>query len=159
MPACRRLANLAKAESSDIVASAYGVDSLQFGRDYLIPKPFDPRLILEIAPAVAKAAMDSGVATRPITDWPAYRDKLNQFVFRSGLIMKPLFERARRDIKRVVYAEAEEERVLRAVQTVVDERLAAPILIGRRSVVERRIEKLGLRLKEKRDFELVDPTG
>jgi malate dehydrogenase (oxaloacetate-decarboxylating)(NADP+) len=151
------LANLAKAESSDIVASAYGIDSMQFGREYLIPKPFDPRLILEIAPAVAKAAMDSGVATRPIADWPAYRDKLNQFVFRSGLIMKPLFERARRDIKRVVYAEAEEERVLRAVQTVVDERLAAPILIGRRSVVERRIEKLGLRLKETRDFELVDP--
>ncbi len=151
------LANLAKAESSDIVASAYGVDSMQFGREYLIPKPFDPRLILEIAPAVAKAAMDSGVATRPITDWPAYRDKLNQFVFRSGLIMKPLFERARRDTKRVVYAEGEEERVLRAVQTVVDERLAAPILIGRRSVVERRIEKLGLRLKETRDFELVDP--
>ncbi|HWA50316.1 MAG TPA: NADP-dependent malic enzyme [Dongiaceae bacterium] len=151
------LANLAKAESSDIVASAYGLDSMQFGREYLIPKPFDPRLILEIAPAVAKAAMDSGVATRPIADWPAYRDKLNQFVFRSGLIMKPLFERARRDIKRVVYAEAEEERVLRAVQTVVDERLAAPILIGRRSVVERRIEKLGLRLKETRDFELVDP--
>jgi malate dehydrogenase (oxaloacetate-decarboxylating)(NADP+) len=151
------LANLAKAESSDIVASAYGVDSMQFGRDYLIPKPFDPRLILEIAPAVAKAAMDSRVATRPITDWPAYRDKLNQFVFRSGLIMKPLFERARRDSKRVVYAEGEEERVLRAVQTVVDERLASPILIGRRAVVERRIEKLGLRLKETRDFELVDP--
>ncbi|HNB27944.1 MAG TPA: phosphate acyltransferase, partial [Alphaproteobacteria bacterium] len=118
------LANLAKAESSDIVASAYGIESMAFGRDYLIPKPFDPRLILEIAPAVAKAAMDSGVATRPITDWPAYRDKLNQFVFRSGLIMKPLFERARRDCKRVVFAEGEEERVLRAVQTVVDEKLA-----------------------------------
>jgi malate dehydrogenase (oxaloacetate-decarboxylating)(NADP+) len=151
------LANLAKAESSDIVASAYGVDSMQFGRDYLIPKPFDPAPDPGDRAAVAKAAMDSGVATRPITDWPAYRDKLNQFVFRSGLIMKPLFERARRDIKRVVYAEAEEERVLRAVQTVVDERLASPILIGRRSVVERRIEKLGLRLKETRDFELVDP--
>jgi len=151
------LANLAKAESSDIVASAYGVESMAFGRDYLIPKPFDPRLILEIAPAVAKAAMDSGVATRPITDWPAYRDKLNQFVFRSGLIMKPLFERARRDCKRVVFAEGEEERVLRAVQTVVDEKLASPILIGRRAVVERRIEKLGLRLKEGRCFELCDP--
>jgi len=151
------LANLAKAESSDIVASAYGVDGMQFGRDYLIPKPFDPRLILEIAPAVAKAAMDSGVATRPITDWPAYRDRLNQFVFRSGLIMKPLFERARRDTKRVVYAEGEQERVLRAVQTVVDERLASPILIGRRAVVERRIERLGLRLREGRDFALCDP--
>ncbi len=151
------LASLAKAESSDIVASAYGVESMAFGRDYLIPKPFDPRLILEIAPAVAKAAMDSGVATRPITDWPAYRDKLNQFVFRSGLIMKPLFERARRDCKRVVFAEGEEERVLRAVQTVVDEKLAAPILIGRRAVVERRIEKLGLRLREGRCFVLCDP--
>ncbi len=151
------LASLAKAESSDIVASAYGIESMAFGRDYLIPKPFDPRLILEIAPAVAKAAMDSGVATRPITDWPAYRDKLNQFVFRSGLIMKPLFERARRDCKRVVFAEGEEERVLRAVQTVVDEKLAAPILIGRRAVVERRIEKLGLRLREGRCFELCDP--
>jgi malate dehydrogenase (oxaloacetate-decarboxylating)(NADP+) len=151
------LASLAKAESSDIVASAYGVDSMQFGRDYLIPKPFDPRLILEIAPAVAKAAMDSGVATRPITDWPAYRDRLNQFVFRSGLIMKPLFERARGDCKRVVFAEGEEERVLRAVQTVVDEKLAAPILIGRRAVVQRRIEKLGLRLREGRCFVLVDP--
>ncbi|MBL9035426.1 MAG: NADP-dependent malic enzyme [Rhodospirillaceae bacterium] len=151
------LANLAKAESSDVVASAYGVESMAFGREYLIPKPFDPRLILEIAPAVAKAAMDSGVATRPIADWPAYRDKLNQFVFRSGLIMKPLFERARRDCKRVVYAEGEEERVLRAVQTVVDEKLAAPILIGRRAVVERRIAKLGLRLREGRCFELCDP--
>lgn len=151
------LANLAKAESSEIVATAYGVEGMEFGREYLIPKPFDPRLISEIAPAVARAAMDSGVATRPITDWPAYRDKLNQFVFRSGLIMKPLFERARRDCKRVVYAEAEEERVLRAVQTVVDEKLAAPILIGRRAVVERRIEKLGLRLKEGRCFTLVDP--
>ena len=153
----RALANLAKAESSDIVASAYGIESTAFGRDYLIPKPFDPRLILEIAPAVAKAAMDSGVATRPITDWPAYRDKLNQFVFRSGLIMKPLFERARHDCKRVVFAEGEEERVLRAVQTVVDEKLASPILIGRRAVVERRIEKLGLRLREGRCFELCDP--
>jgi malate dehydrogenase (oxaloacetate-decarboxylating)(NADP+) len=151
------LADLAKAESSDIVASAYGIESMAFGRDYLIPKPFDPRLILEIAPAVAKAAMDSGVATRPITDWPAYRDKLNQFVFRSGLIMKPLFERARHDCKRVVFAEGEEERVLRAVQTVVDEKLASPILIGRRAVVERRIEKLGLRLREGRCFELCDP--
>ena len=151
------IANLARAEASDIVASAYGGQDLAFGRDYLIPKPFDPRLILEIAPAVAKAAMDSGVATRPIADWTAYHDRLNQFVFRSGLIMKPLFERARRDTKRVVFAEGEEERVLRAVQTVVDEKLAAPILIGRRAVVERRIEKLGLRLREGRCFVLCDP--
>ena len=137
-----------EAEASDIVANAYGGETPAFGREYLIPRPFDPRLIVQIAPAVAKAAMDSGVATRPITDWTAYHDRLNQFVFRSGLIMKPLFERARGDCKKVVYAEGEEERVLRAVQTVVDEKLADPILIGRRGVVERRIEKLGLRIRE-----------
>jgi malate dehydrogenase (oxaloacetate-decarboxylating)(NADP+) len=155
----KAIANLAKAEASDIVANAYGGQELAFGREYLIPKPFDPRLILEIAPAVAKAAMDSGVATRPITDWPAYRDRLNQFVFRSGLVMRPLFERARREKKRIVYAEGEEERVLRAVQTAVDERLAQPILIGRRAVVERRIEKLGLRIRDGKDFDLVDPEN
>jgi malate dehydrogenase (oxaloacetate-decarboxylating)(NADP+) len=153
----KAIADLAKAEASDIVASAYGGETPCFGPDYLIPRPFDPRLIVQIAPAVAKAAMDSGVATRPITDWSAYRDRLNQFVFRSGLLMKPLFERARRDCKRVVYAEGEEERVLRAVQTVVDEKLAQPVLIGRRGVVERRIEKLGLRIREGKDFTLVDP--
>jgi malate dehydrogenase (oxaloacetate-decarboxylating)(NADP+) len=155
----KAIADLAKAEASDIVANAYGGESLAFGRDYLIPRPFDPRLIVQIAPAVAKAAMDSGVATRPITDWPAYRDRLNQFVFRSGLIMKPLFERARRDAKRVVYAEGEDERVLRAVQTVVDEKLAQPILIGRRAVIERRIEKLGLRIRDGEHFTLVDPEN
>ena len=155
----KAIADLAKAEASDIVANAYGGETPAFGREYLIPRPFDPRLIVQIAPAVAKAAMDSGVATRPITDWPAYRDKLNQFVFRSGFIMKPLFERARRDVKRVVYAEGEEERVLRAVQTVVDEKLAEPILIGRRAVVERRIEKLGLRIREGKQFTLIDPEN
>jgi malate dehydrogenase (oxaloacetate-decarboxylating)(NADP+) len=155
----KAIADLAKAEASDIVANAYGGETPAFGRDYLIPRPFDPRLIVQIAPAVAKAAMDSGVATRPITDWPAYRDRLNQFVFRSGLLMKPLFERARRDCKKVVYAEGEEERVLRAVQTVVDEKLAQPILIGRRAVVERRIEKLGLRIREGKQFTLIDPES
>jgi len=155
----KAIADLAKAEASDIVANAYGGETPAFGRDYLIPRPFDPRLIVQIAPAVAKAAMDSGVATRPITDWPAYRDRLNQFVFRSGLLMKPLFERARRDCKKVVYAEGEEERVLRAVQTVVDEKLAEPILIGRRAVVERRIEKLGLRIREGKQFTLIDPES
>jgi malate dehydrogenase (oxaloacetate-decarboxylating)(NADP+) len=155
----KAIADLAKAEASDIVASAYGGETPCFGPDYLIPRPFDPRLIVQIAPAVAKAAMDSGVATRPIIDWTAYHDRLNQFVFRSGLLMKPLFERARRDAKRVVYAEGEEERVLRAVQTVVDERLAEPILIGRRGVVERRIEKLGLRIREGKHFTLVDPEN
>ncbi len=155
----RAIANLARAESSDVVANAYGGQSLQFGPEYLIPRPFDPRLIVEIAPAVAKAAMESGVATRPITDWDAYREKLQQFVFRSGLVMKPIFDRARRDPRRVVYAEGEEERVLQAAQTVVDEGIARPILIGRRAVVEKRIERLGLRLKEGTNFELCDPEG
>jgi malate dehydrogenase (oxaloacetate-decarboxylating)(NADP+) len=151
------LADLAMQEGSDIVANAYGDSEASFGADYLIPRPFDPRLILELAPAVAKAAMDSGVATRPITDFDAYRHRLEQFVYRSGLMMKPVFSRAREEPKRVVYAEGEEERVLRAAQVVVDDGLAYPVLIGRREVVERRVRTLGLRLKEDRDFELVDP--
>ncbi len=151
------LADLAQAEMSDIVAAAYGGKSLRFGPDYLIPRPFDPRLIVELASAVAKAAMESGVATRPIEDLHAYRQKLSQFVFRSGLVMKPIFESARRTPQRVVYAEGEEERVLRAVQTVVNEGLAKPILIGRRRVVASRIERYGLRLRIGIDFELVDP--
>jgi malate dehydrogenase (oxaloacetate-decarboxylating)(NADP+) len=155
----KAIANLARAESSDIVASAYADQELQFGPEYLIPKPFDPRLIVEIAPAVAKAAMESGVATRPIIDWEEYREKLSQFVFRSSLLMKPIFERARREPCRVVYAEGEDERVLRAVQTVLDEHLAKPILIGRRAVVEKRIEKLGLRLRLGTDVELCDPEN
>jgi malate dehydrogenase (oxaloacetate-decarboxylating)(NADP+) len=155
----KAIARLARAEVSDVAASAYGGETPQFGPEYLIPRPFDPRLIMEIAPAVAKAAMESKVATRPIKDWSAYRGRLEQFVFRSGLIMKPLFERARHDPKRVVYAEGEEERVLGAVQTAVDEGLAKPILIGRKSVVEKRIERLTLRLKAGRDFELVDPEN
>ncbi len=153
------ISDLALAEPSDVVAAAYGDTPLTFGPDYIIPKPFDPRLILQIAPAVAKAAMDSGVATRPITDFDAYRQRLSQFVFRSGIAMKPIFERARLDPKRVVYAEGEDERVLRAVQQVVDERLARPILIGRREVVARRIDKLQLRLKIDETVELVDPTN
>jgi len=153
------LADLAQVEMSDIVAAAYGGESLCFGPDYIIPKPFDPRLLVELAPAVAKAAMDSGVATRPIEDLRAYRQTLSQFVFRSGLVMKPIFEGARRDPRRVVYAEGEEERVLRAVQTVVNEGLAKPILVGRRRVVTSRIERYGLRLRAGIDFELVDPQG
>src|SRR6185369_12370543 len=153
------LAALARAEPSDIVALAYGGETPAFGPEYLIPRPFDPRLIVEIAPAVAKAAMESGVATRPIADFPAYRDKLSQFVFRTGLVMKPLFDRARRDPKRVVYAEGEDERVLRAAQSVIDENLARPILIGRRRVIESRLRKLGLRIKIDEDFELVDPQS
>ncbi|MGH6933436.1 MAG: NADP-dependent malic enzyme [Dongiaceae bacterium] len=157
MACVESLADLALAEASDIVAAAYGGQSLSFGPEYLIPRPFDPRLIVEIAPAVAKAAMDSGVATRPIADLDAYRDRLTQFVFRSGLLMKPLFEGARHDPRRVVYAEGEEERVLRAVQTVLDEGLAKPILIGRKAVVGARLERLGLRIRPGKDFELVDP--
>ena len=151
------LANLALAEPSDVVAAAYGDTPLTFGPDYLIPKPFDPRLILELAPAVAKAAMESGVATRPIADFVLYRQRLTQFVFRSGLVMKPLFDRARSDPKRVVYAEGEDERVLRAVQQVLDDGLAKPIIIGRRDVVSRRIERLNLRLRLDHTVTLVDP--
>jgi malate dehydrogenase (oxaloacetate-decarboxylating)(NADP+) len=153
------LAALARAEPSEIVAQAYGGDTPAFGADYLIPRPFDPRLIVELAPAVAKAAMDSGVATRPIKDFTAYRDRLSQFVFRTGLVMKPLFERARRDPRRIVYAEGEDERVLRAAQTVIDEKLAQPVLIGRRRVIESRLRKLGLRMKIGEDFDLVDPQS
>ena len=151
------LADLALAPPSDVVAAAYGETSLTFGADYLIPKPFDPRLILELAPAVAKAAMDSGVATRPIADFPAYRQRLSQFVFRSGLVMKPLFDRARSDPRRVAFAEGEDERVLRAAQQVLDDGLARPIIIGRRDVVARRLQRLNLRFKLDQDVELVDP--
>jgi malate dehydrogenase (oxaloacetate-decarboxylating)(NADP+) len=155
----RALADLALAESSDIVAAAYGGQNLTFGPNYLIPRPFDPRLIVELAPAVAKAAMESGAATRPIADLDAYRSRLTQFVFRSGLVMKPLFEAARHDPLPLVFAEGEEERVLRAVQTVVDEKLARPILIGRRRVVVTRIRRLGLRIEPGVDCDLVDPQG
>ena len=153
----RALADLAVAEASDIVASAYGDQSLSFGPEYLIPKPFDPRLIVEVAPAVAKAAMESGVARRPIEDFDAYRDSLSRFVYRSGLVMKHLFDRAREDVQRVAYAEGEETQVLRTVQIVVDDGLARPIVIGRRRVVEMRIERLGLRLRLDKDVELCDP--
>ena len=153
----KAIADLAMAESSEIVARAYGGADLRFGPEYLIPKPFDLRLILEIAPAVAKAAMDSGVATRPIEDFDAYHERLCRFVFRSGMLMKPVFEQAGRDPRRVVYAEGEDERVLRAAQAVVDDGLVRPILIGRPDVVGRRIENLGLRIRPGKEFELVDP--
>jgi malate dehydrogenase (oxaloacetate-decarboxylating)(NADP+) len=151
------LADLARVETSDVVLKAYGGQAAAFGPEYLIPRPFDPRLITAIAPAVARAAMDSGVATRPIEDFEAYRNRLDQFVFRSGLVMKPLFDSARADPRRIVYAEGESERVLRTVQVVVDEGLAKPILIGRRRVVASRIRRFGLRLKPDEDFELCDP--
>ena len=153
----KALADLAEAETSEVVQAAFGGHSTTFGPEKLIPKPFDPRLIVELAPAVAKAAMDSGVATRPIEDFEQYREQLSQFVFRSGLLMKPLFDGAREAPKRVVYAEGEDERVLRAVQVVIDEGLARPTVIGRRFVVEQRIERLGLRVQIDTDFNLVDP--
>ncbi|MFZ9506082.1 MAG: NADP-dependent malic enzyme [Burkholderiaceae bacterium] len=156
--AVQALAELARAEMSDIVAAAYGVPGGGFGREYLIPKPFDPRLIVMIAPAVAKAAMDSGVATRPITDFDAYRSQLEQFVYHSGNFMKPIFSSARRALaRRIAYAEGEDERVLRAVQVVVDEKLARPVVIGRPMVVEQRIERLGLRVRPGADFDLINP--
>ncbi len=153
----KAIANLAMAESSEVVASAYRGEDLMFGPEYLIPKPFDPRLIVEIAPAIAKAAMDSGVATRPIEDFDAYLEELNRFVFRSGMLMKPIYERAKRHPKRLVYTEGESRRVLRAVQVVVDEGLARPILIGRPDVVESRVQKLGLRLKVNEDYDICNP--
>ncbi len=151
----RAIAQLARMEASDL-GSAYGNEIPRFGPEYLIPRPFDPRLITVIAPAVARAAMESGVAARPITDMRAYEEKLGQFVHKTGLMMKPVYERARADIKRVVYAEGEEYTVLRAVQTVIDEQLAYPILIGRPEVIERRIARLGLRMRAGTDFELVN---
>jgi malate dehydrogenase (oxaloacetate-decarboxylating)(NADP+) len=150
------IAQLARREASDL-GSAYSGETPRFGPDYLIPRPFDPRLLISLAPAVAEAAMASGVATRPLTDVSAYREQLSQFVFRTGLLMKPMFDRARSDRKRVVFAEGEEETVLRAVQTVVDEGLAMPILIGRPSVIETRVKRLGLRLRAGVDFELTNP--
>ena len=153
------LAGLARKTTPDTVAAAYGLESLSFGPDYLIPKPFDPRLITEIPPAVARAAMESGVATRPIADLGEYRNRLTQRVFKSGFLMKPLFERARRDPQRVVYADGEEERILRAVQVVVEEGIARPILIGRPEVVRMRIERYGLTLRPEVDFELCNPDS
>jgi malate dehydrogenase (oxaloacetate-decarboxylating)(NADP+) len=150
----KAIAELARRESSDVSARAYGGRPPCFGPEYLIPQPFDPRLLLQLPPAIAKAAMDSGVATRPITDFDKYQDTLNAFVFRTGLLMKPVFDRAKADPRRVVFAEGEEDTVLRAVQTVVDEGLARPILIGRPDVIERRIQRAGLRLKAGVDFEL-----
>ena len=159
LAAVRAIANLANAEQSEVVTAAYGEQNLRFGADYLIPRPFDPRLIVTIAPAVAKAAMESGVALRPITDFDAYHQQLQQFVYHSGLIMKPLFSSAKQVPRRVVYAEGEEERVLRAVQVVVDEGLATPILIGRPNVVATRIERYGLRMHAGADFQLVNPES
>ena len=157
LAAVRAIAELAMAEQSEIVANAYDVQDLKFGPDYLIPKPFDPRLIVMIAPAVAKAAMESGVATRPIADFGGYRDRLATFVYHSGFLMKPIFQAAKQSPKRIVYAEGEDERVLRAVQVVLDEGLAKPLLVGRPHVLEQRIARYGLRLRIGDNVEVINP--
>jgi malate dehydrogenase (oxaloacetate-decarboxylating)(NADP+) len=159
LAAVHAIAELARVEESDVVAAAYGEPGTGFGPNYIIPRPFDPRLILRIAPAVAKAAMESGMATRPITDWPAYHAQLNNLVWQSGLMMKPVFTAARMNPKRIIFAEGESEKVLRAVQNVVDEGLAFPILIGRPEVVSLYITRFGLRIKPGVDFELVNPDS
>ncbi len=157
LAAVQAIAELAMAEQSEVVAAAYGVEDVRFGPEYLIPKPFDPRLIVIIAPAVAKAAMESGVATRPIQDFAVYRQQLTQFVYQSGLLMKPVFAAAKRAPQRIVYAEGEDERVLRAVQVVLDEGLAMPILVGRPAVIEQRVAGAGLRMNPGTDFKVVNP--
>ena len=153
------IAALARMEASEVVAAAYGGSAPTFGPDYIIPKPFDPRLILEIAPAVAKAAMDSGVARRPIADMQKYRHELERFVFRSGNLMRPVFEAARKRLSRVVYAEGEDERTLRAVQTVLDEGLAEPIVIGRRDVISAKARAMGLRMDFSESVRIMDPQA
>jgi malate dehydrogenase (oxaloacetate-decarboxylating)(NADP+) len=155
--AVHAIAELAQAEQSEVVAAAYTGAQVAFGPDYLIPKPFDPRLMMKIAPAVAQAAADSGVALRPIKDMDAYREKLQSFVYASGTVMKPIFTAAKKGLKkRIVYSEGEDERILRACQIVVDEGLALPTLIGRPLVIAERIEKFGLRLREGVDYSVVN---
>ncbi|WP_277405201.1 phosphate acyltransferase, partial [Achromobacter xylosoxidans] len=156
------IAELAEEEQNEVVAAAYGTYDISFGPEYLIPKPFDPRLIVRIAPAVAKAAMEGGVATRPLADLEAYEEQLQQFVYHSGAFMKPLFSAAKRIVRgggksRIVFTEGEDERVLRAVQVIVDEGLARPILVGRPAVLLSRIEKFGLRLRLGEDVEVTNP--
>ncbi len=158
LAAVQAIAELARIEASEVVAAAYGGAAPVFGPDYIIPKPFDPRLILQIAPAVARAAIKSGVARRPIEDFDAYREQLERFVYRSGQLMRPVFEAARKAPKRIVYGEGEDERVLRAVQTLVDDNIAAPILIGRRAVIEQRVREMGLRMNLRETVRVLDPT-
>jgi malate dehydrogenase (oxaloacetate-decarboxylating)(NADP+) len=156
--AVEAIAELARLEASEVVATAYGGAAPVFGPDYIIPKPFDPRLILQIAPAVARAAIQSGVARRPIEDFFAYRRDLERFVFRSGQLMRPVFEAAKKSIKRILYGEGEDERILRAVQTIVDDNIAEPILLGRRSVIEARVREMGLRLDLHESVRILDPA-
>jgi malate dehydrogenase (oxaloacetate-decarboxylating)(NADP+) len=153
------IADIAKMEASDVVSAAYGGQPFRFGKEYLIPKPFDPRLMTDIPPRVAKAAMDSGVATRPIADFDAYQRKLRQFVFRSGLVMKPVFERAQASMQRIVLAEGESTRVLNAVQIIIDDEICRPLLIGRHEIIESHIENLGLRLRIGEGFDVLDPAN
>lgn len=153
------IAELAQAEQSDVVANAYEGQDLSFGPEYIIPTPFDPRLIARIAPAVAQAAMDSGVATRPIADMDAYREQISNFVYHSGFVMKPVFASAKSEPRRVIYAEGEDERVLRAVQVVTDEKIAQPILIGRPDVIQTRLKRAGLRLVAGKHFDIVNPES
>lgn len=155
LAAVKAIAELARAEQSEVVAAAYGEKVSGFGPEYLIPKPFDPRLIVKIAPAVAQAAIDSGVATRPIQDWDAYLHDLNAFVYHSGLMMKPVFASAKAKPKRIVFAEGEDERVLRAVQLALDEGIVRPILIGRTSEIQRKIDEAGLRIRPGVDFQVI----
>ena len=157
--AVKAIAQLAHDATSDVASKAYGSELGTFGADNLIPTPFDQRLILRIAPAVAEAAMASGVATKPITDMEAYEDQLNQFVFRSGFIMKPVIEAAQSHPKRVIFAEGEDERALRAAQVALTDGLAVPILIGRPNVIARRIERFGLNIVPGKDFEIINPQS
>jgi malate dehydrogenase (oxaloacetate-decarboxylating)(NADP+) len=157
--AVEAIAKLARVEASEVVAAAYGGAAPVFGPDYIIPKPFDPRLILEIAPAVARAAMDSGVAQRPITDFHAYQRDLERFVFRSGYLMRPVFEAAMRDPKRVVFAEGEDDRILRAAQTLIDDEIAQPILLGNRDVIAAKVKHMGLRMRLGDQVRVLDPQA
>ena len=157
--AVEAIAELARVEASDVVAAAYGGAAPVFGPDYIIPKPFDPRLILNIAPAVARAAMASGVARRPITDFAAYHRQLERFVFRSGTLMSPVFEAAKKAPKRIVYGEGEDERVLRGVQGVLDEGIAVPILLGRRAVIADMVRQMGLRMDLEETVRVIDPVS
>jgi malate dehydrogenase (oxaloacetate-decarboxylating)(NADP+) len=158
LAAVEAIAELARMEASEVVARAYGGSAPVFGPEYIIPKPFDPRLILQVAPAVARAAMESGVAEHPIADFDVYRSELERFVFRSGQLMRPVFEAARKTGARVVYSEGEDERVLRAVQTVIDEHIAFPILLGRRDEIARRIGEMGLRIRLDDNVQVLDPA-
>lgn len=156
LAAVRAIADLAMAEANDVVAGAYGGEELKFGPEYLIPKPFDPRLIATVSPAVAQAAMDSGVATRPISDMDAYVEKLNQQIYKTSMFMRPVFAQAKKDVKRIVLAEGEDERVLHAAQYLANQKIVYPVIIGRKEIIESRIQQQGLTIQAGRDFDLIN---